>query len=341
MTKMRAVQVSRPKGPLELVEREVPEPRPGTVRIRVEACGVCHSDTLVVEGAPGVEYPRVPGHEVVGIVDALGAGVAGFAKGQRVGIGWSGGYDGTCDACRRGQFFACSSGRATGMSSDGGYAEYMIARTEALARFPEGLAPTDSAPLLCAGVTTFNALRNSGARAGDLVAVIGVGGLGHLALQYASKMGFFTVAIDRRADKAELAKKLGAAEYIESGTRDPATELTKLGGARVILATVPSAGAMSAALGGLAPLGKLIAIGVDAEPLNVPLAPMVTGARSVQGWYSGTSIDTEDTLTFSRRADVRSMNEVFSLERAAEAYARMMSGKVRFRAVLAIARAPG
>jgi alcohol dehydrogenase/propanol-preferring alcohol dehydrogenase len=335
MAKMRAVQVSRPKAPLEVVERDVPEPGAGTVRLKVEACGVCHSEVFVVEGTfPGIEYPRIPGHEVVGIVDAVGAGVTGFAKGQRVGVGWNGGYDGTCDACRRGDFFACRAGRVTGMSSDGGYAEYMVARTEALVRFPEGLSPADAAPLLCAGVTTFNALRNSGARAGDLVAVLGIGGLGHLAVQYAAKMGLFTLAIDRGQEKEQLARKLGAAEFIDSSTKDPAAELTKLGGARVVLSTVPNAGAVSATLGGLAPRGKLVAIGVPDEPLRVPVAPLVTGARSVEGWYSGVSIDSQDTLAFSRRQGVLPMNELFPLERAPEAYQRMMSGNMRFRGVL-------
>jgi alcohol dehydrogenase/propanol-preferring alcohol dehydrogenase len=336
---MRAVQVSRPKGPLELVERDVPEPSTGTVRVKVEACGVCHSEVFVVDGLfPGIEYPRVPGHEIVGTVDAVGAGVTGFAKGQRVGVGWSGGYDGTCDACRRGDFFACRTGRVTGMSSDGGYAEYMIARVEALARFPEGLAVADSAPLLCAGVTTYNALRNSGARPGDLVGVLGVGGLGHLGVQYAAKMGFFTVAIDRGEEREKLARKLGAAEFIDSSARDPAAELTRLGGARVVLATAPSANAMSALIGGLAPRGKLLAVGVPNEPLSIPAAAIVPAARSIEGWYSGMSIDSEDTLLFSQRVGVQSMNEIFPLERAPEAYARMLSGKMRFRGVLTMAR---
>jgi D-arabinose 1-dehydrogenase-like Zn-dependent alcohol dehydrogenase len=339
MAKMRAVQVSRPKGPLEVVERDVPDPSAGTVRIKVEACGVCHSDAFVVEGRfPGIEYPRIPGHEIVGIIDAVGAGVAGFATGQRVGVGWNGGHDGTCDSCRRGDFFACSNGRVTGLSSDGGYAECMVARAEALARFPDGLAVADSAPLLCAGVTTFNALRNSGARPNELVAILGLGGLGHLAVQYAARMGFFTVAIDRGQEREALAMSLGAAEFIDSTARDPAGELSRRGGARVVLATAPSATAMSAILGGLAPRGKLLAVGVPDEPLSVPLAPIVTGARSIEGWNSGMSIDSQDTLAFGQRTGVRSMNEHFPLERAAEAYARMLSGKMRFRGVLTMAR---
>jgi D-arabinose 1-dehydrogenase-like Zn-dependent alcohol dehydrogenase len=338
MARMRVVQVSRPKGPLELVERDIPEPGPRAVRIKVEACGVCHSEAFVVEGLfPGIAYPRVPGHEVAGVVDAVGPGVTTFAKGQRVGVGWNGGYDGTCDACRRGDFFACPNGKVTGLSFDGGYAEYMVAPEEALARFPEGLGAADAAPLLCAGVTTFNALRNSGARPGDLVAVLGLGGLGHLGVQYAAKMGFRTVALDRGQDKEPLAKKLGAAEFIDTSTRDAAAELQKLGGARAVLATAPSASAMNATLAGLAPRGKLLAVGVPQEPLAVPVATMVTGALSIDGVYSGTSIDSQVTLAFSQRTDVRSMNEYFPLERAAEAYARMMSGKMRFRGVLTIA----
>jgi D-arabinose 1-dehydrogenase-like Zn-dependent alcohol dehydrogenase len=340
MARMRAVQVSRPKGPLEVVERDVPEPGFGSVRLKVEACGVCHSEAFVVEGLfRGIQYPRIPGHEVVGVIDAVGAGVTGFARGERVGVGWNGGYDGTCDACRRGDFFACPNGVATGLSTDGGYAEYMVARAEALARFPDGLTAADAAPLLCAGVTTFNALRNSGARGGDLVAVLGVGGLGHLAVQYAAKMGFLTVAIDRGQGKEALARQLGAAEFIDTSSLDPAAELTKLGGARVVLATAPSANAITAVLGGLAPRGKLLAVGVPNEPLSVPLAALVTGARSIEGWYSGLAIDSQDTLLFSLRAGVRSTNELFPMERANEAYARMMSGKMRFRGVLTMGTA--
>jgi D-arabinose 1-dehydrogenase-like Zn-dependent alcohol dehydrogenase len=335
MAKMRAVQVSRPKARLELVERDIPEPRPGTVRVKVEACGVCHSDSLVVEGGfPGIEYPRVPGHEIVGTIDAIGAGVVDLAPGQRVGIGWNGGYDGRCDACRRGQFFACRLNLTTGISSDGGYAEYAIARPESLASFPDGLKPAEAAPLMCAGVTTFNAIRSSGARPGDLVAVLGIGGLGHLGIQYVSKLGFRTVAIGRGADNEALAKKLGATSFVDNSVRDPATELQKLGGASLILSTAPSAKAMSAVVGGLRPEGKLVAIGVPAEPLEVGLAPIVLGQLSIEGFYSGTSIDSQDTLAFSQRMEVRSMNEYFPLERAPEAYDRMMSGKVKFRAVL-------
>jgi D-arabinose 1-dehydrogenase-like Zn-dependent alcohol dehydrogenase len=339
MPKMRAVQVSRPKAPLEIVERDVPEPGPGTVRIKVEACGVCHSDSMTVDGLlPGIEYPRIPGHEVIGVVDSLGSGVTNFARGQRVGVGWNGGYDGRCEACRRGQFFACRLHLTTGISSDGGYAEYMIAREEALALLPQGTAvAVDVAPLVCAGVTTFNALRNSGARPGDTVAVQGVGGLGHLGVQFAAKMGFYTVAIGRGPDKEEFAKKLGASLYIDGDAHDPAIELAKIGGAKVILSTVANAAAMSAVVGGLANQGKLLVVGAPMEPLQIPVAPLIMTASSIAGWYSGTSIDSQDALAFSLRAGVASMNEVFPLERAPEAYARMMSGKARFRAVLRIA----
>ncbi len=335
MAKMRAVQVARSGAPLELVEREVPQPGAGTVRIKVEACGICHSDAVVVEGLmPGIEYPRIPGHEVVGTIDALGAGVSDFAVGQRVGVGWHGGQDGRCDACRRGKFFACRLHLVTGVTSDGGYAEFMIARSEALARFPDGLSPAESAPLLCAGVTTFNALRNSGARAGDLVVVLGIGGLGHLAVQYAAKMGFTTVAIARTGEVEPLARKLGASFFIASSTTNAVNELVKLGGARVILATAPSAKAMSALLPGLGPDGKLVVIGASAEPLEAAPTLLLLNSLSIDGWYSGTAIDSEDTLRFSKQAGVQSMNEVFPLERAAEAYQRMLSGKARFRDVL-------
>jgi D-arabinose 1-dehydrogenase-like Zn-dependent alcohol dehydrogenase len=339
MPKMRAAQVSRPKAALEIVEREVPQPGPGTVRIKVEACGVCHSDSVTVDGLfPGIEYPRVPGHEVIGTIDAVGPGVTDAVVGQRVGVGWNGGYDGRCEACRRGQFFACRLNLATGVSSDGGYAEYMIARQEALAFIPEGMVvAADAAPLLCAGVTTFNALRNSGARPGDVVAVQGVGGLGHLGVQFAAKMGFRTVAIARGRDKEELARKLGASLYIDSVARDPAVELGKLGGAKVILSTVVNAKAMSAVVGGLANEGKLLVIGIPAEPLEVLAATLLLANRSIAGWYAGTSIDSQDTLAFSVRTGVGSMNEVFPFERAAAAYQHMMSGKARFRVVLTMA----
>ena len=335
--KMRAVQVPRAGGPFELVERDVPEPQPGWVRINVEACGVCHSDSLVKEGLwPGIQYPRVPGHEVIGVVDAVGEGVKPWKNGQRVGIGWHGGNCGYCDHCRRGEFFACTvSLLTTGISFDGGYAEYMVAPTEALALAPNELSSVDGAPLMCAGVTTFNALRNSGARGGDTVAVLGIGGLGHLGVQFAAKMGFNTVAIARGKDKEAFAKQLGAHHYVDSRASDPAAELNKLGGAKVVIATVTNAEAMAAVLGGLAPNGVLMVIGA-AGPLSVDPLLLITGCRSVKGWYSGTAIDSQDTLEFSVSADVHSMNEVFPLERAAEAYERMISGKARFRVVLDI-----
>ena len=333
---MRAVQVSRPSGPFETVERPIPEPGEGSVRIRVEACGVCHSDALVKEGRfPGLEYPRVPGHEIAGVIDAVGPGVVGWQAGERVGVGWNGGYCGHCDPCRRGHFFACVTGRVTGITSDGGYAEYMIAHASAVARMPAGLPPVDAAPLMCAGLTTFNALRNSGARPGDVVAVQGVGGLGHLAIQYAARMGFHTVGIARGRDKEPFARKLGASVYIDSQVQDPAAELAALGGARVILATVTSCEAMSAVQGGLAVHGTLLVVGA---PASMQVSPhlLIAGRRSIQGWYSGTSIDTQDTLIFSARNGVRSMNETFPLERASEAYDRMMSGAARFRVVLTV-----
>ena len=335
--KMRAVQVSRAGGALELVEREIPEPQAGWVRIKVDACGVCHSDSLVKEGQwPGIQYPRVPGHEIIGIVDAVGEGVKPWKTGQRAGVGWHGGNCGYCNHCRRGEFFACEVALlTTGISFDGGYAEYMVAPAQALATVPDELAAIDSAPLMCAGVTTFNALRNSGARGGDVVAVLGIGGLGHLGVQFAARMGFQTVAIARGKDKEAFAKKLGAHHYIDSQGSDPAAELNKLGGAKVVIATVTNGPAMTATLGGLAPNGVLMVIGA-AGPVSIDPILLIVGERSVKGWYSGTSIDSQDTLKFSASNDVKSMNEIFPLDRAAEAYDRMMSGKARFRVVLDI-----
>jgi D-arabinose 1-dehydrogenase-like Zn-dependent alcohol dehydrogenase len=331
---MRVAQVPGPGKQFEIVERPIPEPQAETVRIKVAACGICHSDSLVKEGLwPGIQYPRVPGHEVAGAIDALGAGVTGWAPGQRVGVGWHGGYCGRCNSCRRGDLFACETQQVTGISFDGGYGEYMIAPVSAVARFPDELPPVESAPLLCAGITTFNALRNSGARAGDVVAVLGLGGLGHLGVQYAAKMGFNTVAIARGKDKEPLARQLGAAIYIDSQSQDPAAELAKLGGAKVIIATVTAGEAMSAVQGGLAVKGTLMVIGA-APSLQVSPLVLISGSRSVKGWYSGTAIDSQDTLAFSARADVRSMNEIFPLERVNAAYDRMMSGKARFRVVL-------
>jgi D-arabinose 1-dehydrogenase-like Zn-dependent alcohol dehydrogenase len=333
---MRVVQVSRPNGPFEIVERPILEPGPGSVRIKVQACGICHSDSLTKEGTyPGIQYPRVPGHEVAGVVDAVGPGAAGWAPGQRVGVGWNGGYCGHCDPCRRGEFFACVTGQVTGITYDGGYAEYLVAPASAVARMPADLAPVEAAPLMCAGLTTFNALRNSGARPGDVVAVLGLGGLGHLGVQYAAKMGFHTVGIARGQDKGPLARQLGASVYIDSQAQDPAAELLKLGGAKVILATVTSGEAMSAVQGGLAVNGTLLLVG-GVPSMEVSPLFLLAGCRSVKGWYSGTSIDSEDTLAFSARRGVRPMNETFPLERVTEAYDRMMSGKARFRVVLTV-----
>ncbi len=335
MPKMRAVQIARPKGPLEVVEREIPEPGEGSVRIKVQACGVCHSDSLVKEGTwPGLQYPRVPGHEVIGIIDSVGRGVAGWKPGQRVGVGWNGGYCGSCDACRRGDFFACQTAtRVTGVTQDGGYADYMVAHASAVARVPDELADIEAAPLMCAGITTFNALRNSGVRPGEVAAILGLGGLGHLGVQYAAKMGLKTVAIARGQDKEPLARKLGAWRYIDSQASDPAAELAKLGGAKVILATVTASDAMQAVVGGLAVNGTMLVIGA-VPTLEVSPLFLLNGCRSVKGWYSGTSIDSQDTLAFSVLTGVRSMNEIYPLERASEAFDRMASGKARFRVVL-------
>jgi len=331
---MRVAQISGPKGKFEIVERPIPQVASGRVRIKVAACGVCHSDSLVKEGLwPGLQYPRVPGHEVAGTIDAVGEGVAGWAPGQRVGVGWHGGYCGRCEQCRRGNLFACETQQVTGISFDGGYGEYMVAPVSAVARFPDGLTPAEAAPLLCAGVTTFNALRNSRARPGDVVAVLGLGGLGHLAVQYAAKTGFNVVAIARGKDKEPLARQLGASVYIDSQSQDPAAELVKLGGASVVISTVTSGEAMSTVQGGLAINGTLLLLGV-AESMQVSPMVLLAGERSVKGWYSGTAIDSQDTLAFSARTGVRSMNETMPLERVSEAYDRMMSGKARFRMVL-------
>ncbi len=338
MPKMRAVQVPHAGGPLEIVERDIPEPGPGQVRLKVQACGVCHSDSLTKEGhIPGIVYPRVPGHEVVGVIDAVGPGLAEWKAGQRAGVGWNGGYCGYCDNCRRGDFFACTTATyITGVTSDGGYAEYMVARAEAVARLPEGLSPVEAAPLMCAGVTTYNCLRNTSARPGDLVAVLGLGGLGHLGVQYAAKMGFKTVAIARGQDKAALAAQLGASQYIDSRAQDPAKELQKLGGAKVILATVTAGDAMAAVVGGLGVHGTLMVVGA-AMSMQIAPVQLLGGCTAIKGWYSGTSIDSQDTLDFSLQAGVRSMNEVFPLDRASEGYQRMMSGDARFRVVLSVA----
>jgi len=337
MPKMRAAQITRPNGPFEIVEREIPSPGPGQVRVKVQACGICHSDSLVKDGHwPGLQYPRVPGHEVVGLVDAVGAGVPQWQPGQRVGVGWHGGHCGHCDNCRSGNFFACTVAlQITGISFDGGYADYLVAPAIALALVPDELPSVDAAPLMCAGITTYNALRNSGARAGDVVAVLGLGGLGHLGVQYAAKMGFKTVAIARGVDKEPLARKLGAVLYLDSQAQDPAAELQKLGGAKVILATVTNGDAMSAVQGGLGINGTLMVIGAAPSMQISPLL-LIGGRRSVKGWYSGTAADSQDTLAFSVLAGVRSLNEVYPLDRVTEAYERMMSGRARFRVVLTL-----
>lgn len=336
MPKMRAVQVTKPGGPLELVERDVPEPGAGAVRVKVQACGICHSDALTKEGHwPGIKYPRVPGHEVAGVIDALGRDVSGWTKGQRVGIGWHGGHCGRCDSCRRGDFVTCTVAlEIPGISYDGGYADYMVAPASALALIPDELAAVEAGPLMCAGITTYNALRNCGARAGDVVAIHGIGGLGHLGVQFAAKMAFRTVAIARGKDKEALAKKLGAWRYIDTEAGDPAEALTKLGGAKAILTTVTSGKAMSSVVGGLAVNGKLIVIGAAMDPIEVSSIALLMARRSIVGWPSGTSMDSQDTLAFSALTGVRSMNEAYPLAKAPEAYERMMSGKARFRVVL-------
>ena len=337
MPKMRAAQVSRPGEPFELVERDIPAPPEHWVRVKVQACGICHSDSLVKEGQwPGLKFPRVPGHEVAGLIDAVGRGVAQWKPGQRVGVGWHGGHCGHCDACRAGNFFGCTVAlKVTGISFDGGYAEYMLAPAIAVAAVPDDLSPVEAAPLMCAGITTFNALRNSNARPGDLVAILGLGGLGHLAVQYAVKMGFRTVGIARGKDKEPLAKKLGAHVYIDSQSQDVAAELQKLGGARVIVATVTVGEAMTAAQGGLGINGTFLVIGA-AESMQVSPLFLLSGRRSIKGWYSGTAIDSQDTLKFSSLTGVRSMNELYPLEKVSEGYDRMMSGKARFRVVLSM-----
>ncbi len=336
---MRAAQVAKPGAALEMVELPIPQPRPEQVRVKVQACGVCHSDSLTKEGHfPGIPYPISPGHEVVGLVDALGEGVDQWKVGQRVGLGWYGGHCGTCEPCRRGDLVLCRKNIIPGISYSGGYAEYLVAPAEALAAVPDSLESSEAAPLLCAGITTLNALRNSGARAGDLVAILGMGGLGHLGVQFAAKMGFETVAIARGADKASFAKELGAVHYIDSTKQDVAAELQKLGGAKLILATVTDAAAMSTAANGLGYAGKLVIVGVPMEPVQVNVMNMIMNRQSVHGWASGAAIDSEDTLKFSAQQHVLPMIERYPLEKAAEAYDRMMSGKARFRVVLEISK---
>jgi D-arabinose 1-dehydrogenase-like Zn-dependent alcohol dehydrogenase len=335
MAKMMAVQVSKPGADFEIVEREIPQPGPGQVRIRVLACGICHSDLLTKEGLwPGITYPRVPGHEVAGVIDEAGAGVTMWKKGQRVGVGWHGGQDGTCNPCRRGDFGNCVNGKICGISFDGGYQEYMVAPVEAVAQMPESLDAAEAAPLMCAGITTFNALRHSGAMPSDLVAVQGVGGLGHLGIQFANKFGYRVAAVGRGPGNAALAKKLGAHIYIDSATTDAAAELQKLGGARVVLTTAPNSKAMSSLFEGLGPNGSLLVVGAAAESIEVNPLQLIHGSRRVQGWASGIPTDSEDTLRFAEMTGVRTMIEKYPLAKAAEGYARMMSGKAEFRVVL-------
>src|SRR6184192_1300739 len=335
MPRMKVAQVAKAGADFEIVEREIPQPGPGQVRIRVQACGVCHSDMLTKEGLwPGIVYPRVPGHEVAGVIDEAGAGVTQWTKGQRVGVGWHGGQDGTCLACRRGDFANCANLKISGISYDGGYQEYMLAPVEALARMPESLDAAEAAPLMCAGITTFNALRHSGALPSDLVAVQGIGGLGHLGIQFASKFGYKVAAIGRGSENAALAKKLGASVYIDSKATNAAEGLQKMGGAQVILATAPNSKAMSELIDGLGPNGKLMVVGATFDPIEVTPPQLIFGSRTIQGWAAGTPADSEDTLRFAELSGVRPMIETYPLEKAAEAYARMMSGNAQFRVVL-------
>jgi len=332
---MKAAQIPKAGGDFQIVEREIPEPSIGQVRIKVLACGVCHSDVFTKEGLwPGIQYPRVPGHEVAGIVDEVGAGVSAWTKGQRVGVGWHGGQDNTCRECRRGDFRNCRNLKICGISYDGGYQQYMLAPVEALVAIPDSLNDADAGPLLCAGITTYNALRHSGAVPGDLVAVVGIGGLGHLGIQFASKFGYKVAAIGRRSENAALAQKLGANVYIDSTSTNAAEALQELGGARVILATAPSSKAMSELIDGLGPNGNLMVIGATFDPIEVTPAQLINGSRTIQGWAAGTPADSDDTLRFAELSGVRPMIETYPLEQAADAYARMLSGKAQFRVVL-------
>jgi D-arabinose 1-dehydrogenase-like Zn-dependent alcohol dehydrogenase len=332
---MKAAQIPKPGADFEIVEREIPKPGAGQVRIKVQACGICHSDVLTKDGLwPGIQYPRVPGHEAAGVVDELGAGVSEWKVGQRVGVGWHGGQDNTCVACRRGDFRNCRNLQIPGISYDGGYQQYMVAPVEALVPIPGTLKAVEAAPLLCAGITTFNALRHSGAMAGELVAVQGIGGLGHLGIQFASKFGYKVAAIGRGSENATLAKKLGANVYIDSKSTNAPEELQKLGGAQVILATAPSSKAMSELINGLGPNGKLMVIGATFDPIEVTPMQLITGSRTIQGWAAGTAADSDDTLRFAELAGVRPMIETYPLEKADGAYARMMSGNAQFRVVL-------
>jgi D-arabinose 1-dehydrogenase-like Zn-dependent alcohol dehydrogenase len=335
VTQMKVAQVPSAGGDFQIVERTIPEPTAGHVRIKVQACGVCHSDVLTKEGLwPGIQYPRIPGHEVAGIIDKVGEGVSAWKQGQRVGVGWHGGQDNTCRECRRGDFRNCRNLKIAGISYDGGYQQYMVAPVEALVSIPGTLSDVDAAPLLCAGVTTYNSLRHSGALPGDLVAVQGIGGLGHLGIQFAQKFGYKVVAIGRGSEDALLAKKLGASIYIDTVATNAAQELQKLGGAQAILATAPSSKAMSELIDGLGPNGKLLVVGAAFDPIEVTPIQLINGSRSLQGWSSGTPADSDDTLQFAELSGVRPMIETYPLEKAAEAYARMLSGKAEFRVVL-------
>ena len=332
---MKAAVIAKAGADFEIVQREIPTPGPGHVRIKVRACGVCHSDVLTKEGAwPGMQFPRVPGHEVVGTVDEVGDGVSSWKVGQRVGVGWHGGQDNTCLECRRGDFANCRNVLISGISYDGGYAQYMVAPIEALASVPDSLSDVEAAPLLCAGITTFNALRHSGALPGDLVAVQGIGGLGHLGIQFASKFGYKVAAVGRGPENAELAKKLGANVYIDSQATNAAQELQKLGGAKVILATAPSSKAMSSLIDGLGPNGKLLVVGAAPDAIEVTPIQLIGGSHALQGWWSGIPTDSEDTMRFAELSGVRAMIETYPLEKAGEAYDRMMSGHAQFRVVL-------
>src|SRR5215468_5656518 len=326
MAKMKAVQVPKPGADFQLVERDIPEPGPGQVRIRVQACGICHSDVVTKEGLfPGMEYPLVPGHEVAGVIDEVGAGVKDWKKGERVGVGWHGGQDGICLACRRGDFVNCANVKVCGVSYDGGYQEFMVAPVEALARMPESLDAAEAAPLMCAGITTFNALRHNGALPSDLVAVQGIGGLGHLGIQFANKFGYRVAAIGRGSNNATLAKKLGAHLYIDSSATDAAA---------VFIATAPSGKAMSSLIGGLGTNGIFLIVGAPVDPIEVPSFQLIFGRKRIQGWSAGIPTDSEDTLRFAEVTGVRPMIEKYPLVKAAEGYARMMSGKAEFRVVL-------
>jgi len=332
---MKVAVVSRPGADFEIVERDIPKPGAGEVRIKVQACGVCHSDMFTKEGAwPGIQYPRIPGHEVAGVIDELGAGVSGWTKGQRAGVGWHGGHDGTCRSCRQGDFGNCENMKIAGISYDGGYQEYMIAPVDALTSIPDGLSDVEAAPLLCAGITTYNALRRNAALPGDLVAIQGIGGLGHLGIQFAVKFGYKVAAVGRGPENAALAKKLGAQVYIDSAAANAAEELQKLGGAQVILATAPSSKAMSELFNGLGPNGKFVVVGATTDPIEVSPVQLINGSKTLRGWASGIPTDAEDTLRFAELTGVRPMIETYPLEKAAEAYARMMSGHAQFRAVL-------